>query len=262
MIMIDGKYEDNKLASMGLHYGYGLFETIKVINKKPIFLDEHMTRLMCSARELGIGEIDIDRLIYNINKVIKDLEPKAIKVSILKGDNNTYNEMIIERSFNYIDEEYDRGYRLCIVKSRRNEYSPISYHKTNNYLTNILAFNEIKKKGYDECLFLNTQGYIAEGAISNIFFIQNKTIYTPSIDCGILNGIIRKKVIKLANQQGFKCIETKIKLEDFLNFQSGFICNSLMNIMPLKSIGEYRFPKFKNDITIKLMNNLQREERD
>lgn len=262
MVLIDGRYGDDKLVSLGLNYGYGVFETIKIINNRPIFLKEHMTRLMNSAEKLGIGKIERDRLIDNINKVINDLNPKAIKINILKGEGENYNELIMSRPFNYSEKDYKNGYKLCTANSRRNEYSPIVYHKTNNYLQNIIEFKEARKNGYDECLFQNTQGFIAEGAISNIFFIQNKTIYTPSIDCGILNGIIRDKVLELANQSGLECIETKIKPDHISNFQSGFICNSLMNIMPLKSIDGYKLPKLKDDIMIQLMNKLQKEERD
>ncbi len=123
----------------------------------------------------------------------------------------------------YIDIDKDKLFKATLSTVKRNTTSKILAHKSFNYMENIMEKTLAKNKGFDEVLFINEKGYLAEGAVSNIFFTNNGKLYTPSKDSGLLNGIIRQFII-----DNFEVIETNITLEDICDFQSSFITNSLM----------------------------------
>ena len=262
MIYIDGKLCNEVNIDQGINYGYGVFETIKVIKNKPVFLAEHLNRLCNSCRELDIGQIDTNSLKLNINKLISGCNPKGIKINIIKDTIHGYSELVSIRDYHYNDEDYIKGFKVKMANSFRNPFSRIIYHKTNNYLENILEFRKAKQLGFDETIFINTQGFLAEGAISNVFLVRDKSIYTPTIDCGILNGIIREKIIEIALENSIKCYETKIKYDELKEFDSMFICNSLMNIMGVTEIENYKFTSFNDEIAKSISDKLKLKERD
>lgn len=260
MVLIDGIEKENMLIGQGLAYGYGVFETIKIVDRKPVFLDKHIQRMTNSMDVLGIGNLDKNRLVDNINKAIDTYNPMALKINIIKGDGNRYHEIITDRKYAYHDEQYKHGFKLCFAKGIRNEHSRLVFHKTNNYLDNILELRDCKKHGFDECIFLNTDGLLCEGSISNAFLIKNKTLYTPSIECGILNGIIRSKVIEIAKDNGIEVIEKKLIESDIYEADSMFVTNSLMDVMPVKSIENHSFKKVHNRITLFLIDEIKGKE--
>lgn len=85
---------------------------------------------------------------------------------------------------------------------------------------------------------LNIDGFITECAIANIFFVKNNTVITPSIECGILPGIIRNHVIRLCHKNDIKIFEGKISIDDALNADEVFQTNALIGIQPLSQINE------------------------
>ncbi|MCJ7691325.1 MAG: aminotransferase class IV, partial [Clostridiaceae bacterium] len=133
-------------------------------------------------------------------------------------------------------KDYEQGYSLGLSEVRRNAYSNLTYVKSFNYVENIIEKDKIIKKGYDEALFLNTEGYISEGAVSNIFFVRQGIIYTPKIKCGLLPGIIREFVIKNSLSIGFKIEEGEFTLEKLMGAEGIFITNSIMGIMKVNKI--------------------------
>jgi branched-chain amino acid aminotransferase len=104
-------------------------------------------------------------------------------------------------------------------------------------LNNILAKIEAKKKNAYEALMLNSQGHLTEGTICNIFFVlkkKNKAVLcTPSLDCGILDGITRNIVLELAKKSGMAVKEGRFKKEDISRASEVFITNTTMEIMPV-----------------------------
>ncbi|WP_369414183.1 aminotransferase class IV [Halanaerobium polyolivorans] len=120
----------------------------------------------------------------------------------------------------------------------RNSTSKIIKHKTTNYLENILEFRKAKAEGFDEVIFFNEKGYLAEGAISNIFIVNEQKIYTPGLENGLLNGILRKKVL---SQNYYQVEERNIGLDLINEADEIFITNSLLKIMPVRAIANTQF---------------------
>jgi branched-subunit amino acid aminotransferase/4-amino-4-deoxychorismate lyase len=131
-------------------------------------------------------------------------------------------------------EDYWKGFRAVISKHfRQNEFSPLSGIKSANYLPMLLAYRQAKAQGYDEALLLNTQGFLSEASRSNIFFVKDNCLITPSSDCGCLPGITRDTVLSIAAREKIQCLEAKVSPEELKKADEAFLTNSLVEVMPL-----------------------------
>lgn len=237
----------------GFFYGYGIFETLKIINKEIFNSKNHYVRLKKSAEELNIKftvtyEKFLEICSNEIDKYNENLY--VLKFILIKnGDNSQY--FFNKREYKYNEKIYIKGFNLRISSIKKNETSKIICYKTLNYLENILELKNSKNLGFDECIFLNTKGYVTEGATSNIFIVKNKTIYTPKISDGILEGTMRTLIIKKCMEKNIKIIEKSLSLEEVLNGDEIFLSNSLMGILKVNSIENKKF-------TSKFIENLKK----
>ncbi len=224
----------------GLMYGWGVFDTIRLYEGIPFMLEEHLKRLVASAAQLHMHMVnDMHNLIRQIDTFIKKAEivNGVMRITLTPGENGVLNTIITSRSINYSIADYQRGFSLKTSTVRRNPYSPLASIKSLNYLDNILAKEEAVKRGFDEALLLNTQGWLSECSCSNIFFVRNQKLFTPSTDCGLLDGITRKMIIKqLAISLNMELYSGKYRLKDLYAADEVFITNSVLQIMPVKKV--------------------------
>ena len=244
---VEPEDEDLKriLKSEALNFGYSIFETVKVKNSGFGFLREHLDRLNSSFKLLGIDEKlefeDIERICRRTVE-INEFKDGALKILAAKTGKGI-DTVVSLRKADYPEEKYEKGFRLLISEVRRNEKSVMPKVKSSNYLDNIFEKRKAAEKGYDDILFLNTEGKVAETAIANIFFLKDGNLFTPDTDSGILNGIVREKILEIAENTGIKTEEGKFSLEDLKNADEVFLTNSLMGVMPVSEIAgrEYDF---------------------
>ena len=223
-------YENDEIKiDNGLFFGKGVFETI-LVNKKPVFLEEHVKRLNNAIEALNIGEkIEIEEVRSFIikNKIVN----KSFKIAVTE-ENLIFNI----RNLKYTKDHYENGFKAYFSKVLRNSTSRIVNFKTLNYLENIIEYEVCQKNGFNEAIFINEKGYICEGCTSNIFMIKDKIIYTPDIRNGLLPGIIRKWII-----DNFEVIEKNITKEELLNSDELFFTNSLVGVIKCAKIGNRNF---------------------
>ena len=230
--------EGKVIFDEGLSFGRGLFETI-LVKKEPIFLLEHLERLNQGLMKIGISNyITADYFKENIVKF--HCENYGVKIIV-----TTNNIVFSKRVISYIEKQYINGFSILVGESRRNKYSSLTYLKSINYLDNILEREKTLKAGYDEALFLNTENKICEGSLSNLFFLDQGKVYTPSIECGLLNGIVRRFIINKYN-----VIEGKYNLQDLYKSDGVFITNSLIGVMKVTKINNHSI--HEADITEKI----------
>ena len=232
-----------KNISDGFLYGYGLFETVKIENKKPINLEKHFKRLSSSAKILNIN-MDLNDIQFKnlfLNEINLHIENNYIlRISVVK-DNNSTKYFFNKRENVYDFKSYENGFKLKISSIKRDRNSTIIYHKTLNYMENILEISKAKDNGYNEVLFFNQEGYLCEGAISNIFLIKDKIVYTPNLKNGLLNGIMRNEVIEKLNNNNIEVRESDIDIKFLLNSDEVFITNSIVGIMKVIQIENKKF---------------------
>lgn len=222
----------------GILYGYGLFETLKIVKGNPINLYEHFNRMKNSSMELNIEmNLDFEKFKKIVtNEIAKNFSDVfVLRINLLKNKGKS-QIFFNKRDYVYTSDLYERGYDLNFSSVLRNETSKILYHKTFNYLENFLELETAKAKGYDETIFLNTKGYISECSTCNIFIINKEKIYTPKIENGILNGIIREQIIDKVKKIGIEVCQENISKDFLLKGEEVFLTNSLIGIMPVRKI--------------------------
>ena len=245
---------ENSPFNEGLSYGYALFETIKVTNFAAEYLDAHLQRLKQSLTALNI---DFKYSNQELKNYVEELIKKnkfngALKILVSKNINSS-DLIVTMKEKKYQAEDYQKGFNLKISQVLRNSTSKIIKHKTTNDLENILELRKAKAEGFDEVIFFNEKGYLAEGAISNIFIIKNKKLYTPGLENGLLNGILRRKVL---SQKYYEVEETNIELDLINQADEIFITNSLLKIMPVRSIENTEFKNCNFRISEKLSQRI------
>jgi branched-subunit amino acid aminotransferase/4-amino-4-deoxychorismate lyase len=90
--------------------------------------------------------------------------------------------------------------------------------------------------GYDEAIFLNEQGYLAEGSTTNIFLVSHGELFTPCFESGVLPGITRDAVLEIARSSNIKATERWVNLNELVEAQEAFVTNSILELMPLVSV--------------------------
>lgn len=222
----------------GFLFGLGAFETIAVENGKPLFLEQHLNRIEKAADFLGLGSCRQRGLTEEKIEEYLDMYDISLKkheaLKVILSAENMFFQM---RNNPYVEESYTQGLRAEISKVRRNETSPLVYHKTLNYGDCILEKRAAMAAGIHEMIFINTKGQISEGTVSNIFFVRKNTVYTPQLSCGLLPGILRSYIM-----ERFPVTETIIYPDELMYYDECFVTNSLMGIMPVKQLGNICFP--------------------
>jgi len=239
----------------GFLYGDGIYETMRSYNGIVFMLDEHIDRLFRSASMI---KLDIARDSNSIKTAVyKTLsanlfENAYIRMTVSRGYGSVGLEpdlckeptfVVIANEFKeYPDSYYKKGIKLIFARTRRNLKKAINPQiKSLNFLNNILAKIEAKEKNAYEALMLNAKGYLTEGTISNVFFVSNNILCSPSVECGILDGITRRTVIDLALKNGITVKEGHFKKEDIYHASEVFITNTTMEVMSVSKIDEVKY---------------------
>lgn len=238
----------------GFLYGYGLFETMRAYKGHIFRLDSHLTRLRSSAESIGLTHsiLTTEEGKRSLKAAcVATLEANALKdarirltVSAGEGDitpdavtcsNPTI--LITARNLDPLPpEKHEMGFKATVSFLRRNSQSPLSRLKSTCYMENILARTTARATGYDEAMFLNEHGYLAEGSTTNIFLVSNGELITPSSESGVLPGITRDAVLEIARTSNIRATERWVALNELIEAQEAFLTNSILELMPLVSV--------------------------
>ncbi len=241
------------IKDRGFLLGDGLFETCKVQSGHIEFFDSHYERIANSARALLISfEYEKEDLKSKCVELIKKNELEtgsaSMRISLTRGiglrginfpEKPKPTLLITVSQYQSPSQEYT--IRAMITSITRNPASAITKFKTLNYLEPVLARQEAQSNGFDEGIMLNTNGYITECSVANIFMIKNNEIITPSIECGILPGIMRNHVISVCRKNNFSVLEKPISIEEILNADEVFQTNSLIGIQSVSQINKRNY---------------------
>ena len=120
------------------------------------------------------------------------------------------------------------------------------------------ALEQARESGYDEAVLLNRYGHLVEGSRSNIFFLKNGALYTPSLSCGCLDGITRRIVLQLARKEKVPCCIVRATLAQLLAADEAFMTNSLVEVVPLLSVNDRPIGPGQRGPTTKVLQELYR----
>ncbi len=227
------------VLSPGLLYGWGLFETMRSYNNKIVYFDEHLTRLRDSA---GLIKIKLNYSPGELKAIIRravklsGFKDAYVRLTLCKSEPGT-DTLVVARQYRpYPETKYRQGFRAAISPFRQNEDSPLARIKTTNYLLYRISYLQAQAKKFDESIILNSRGFISEASRSNVFFIRDNQLFSPSLECGCLKGITRKVIFDLAKKHGIPLNEGKFRPDDLYNSDEAFLTNSLIGVMPLTAI--------------------------
>ncbi|NLT12238.1 MAG: aminodeoxychorismate synthase component I [Clostridiaceae bacterium] len=212
-------------------------------------LKAHVDRLRNSAVALGFGwPFDDDDVVNFIKYELRNTNYRGrvlrmLYFGISGQDCNHKVESPLSPFFRF--ESRDRyqpisagGLSLTVHSFKRNPQANMTYHKTTDYLENRLALAAANEKGFDDALFLNSEGEIAETTRHNIFVKIGNTLYTPRIETGILPGVTRAWLIRWAQECGMDVHVIALKQDIFKYADQVFLTNAVVGAMPVKSIHE------------------------
>jgi|SRR5680860_69330 len=249
-------------------FGFGLFETLLITEVGPLFTDLHWQRMNKGADFLGLNLPNKAEWVKLIQKFIVENPrplPYALRVTLSGGAPLAgLNSQILfhNRALPYTPAQYTLGIRLHLLPAPRNEQSPLVSIKSTNYLENILAKEEALRNDAEEGLWLNTQGYISEGTMSNLFFVKDDTLYTPALTSGCLPGTRRQLVLDLARSLRIPAFEGLYPFSNLLMADEIFMTNALMGIMPVRQIDNFSLPFAQLDIRKSKMKRLELAYKD
>jgi branched-chain amino acid aminotransferase len=243
------------IADRGLLLGDGLFETLRVYRGHAFKLEDHLGRLARGAAELGIPlPLDVPDIASAVHKTLEahrlDAASAALRITLTRGTGQRGllppedpNPNLIISVSAYHPPSIDDGFAVVTSKrARRNEGSLTARVKTLGYLDNIVAQMEAAAEGADEALLLNNKNAVVCGARSNLFAVVKGTLLTPAIEEGALPGITRAAVLHLCRELSVQVTETRVTLGDLAKAEEAFLCNSLMEIVPIRQADGRQIP--------------------
>ena len=254
-IYLSGKLVDQEQAVVsvfdhGLLYGDGVFEGIRVYGGKVFLLKEHIERLYESAKAIRLTiPMSAAQLIQATKETVaaNGIGDGYIRLVVTRGAGSlgldirktSHPQVIIiaDTITLYPDEIYQNGMNLITASTMRNHPAALPARiKSLNYLNNILAKIEGTDAGTVEALMLNHKGEVAECTGDNIFILKNGVLKTPSPDAGILEGITRNAVLRLAREAGIPTQETTLIRHDLYVADEMFLTGTAAEVVPVVSL--------------------------
>lgn len=235
----------------GFQYGDGLFETIEVVDGKPLFLKRHLERLEAGCRRLLIPTPDMANLVEEASRISSSSKRAVLKLIVTRGcGGRGYRqpaEISPTRLFSiHPFPEYPACFQTEGITARfcelRLAINPaLAGIKHMNRLEQILARAEWQDDGIQEGLMLNSEGHVIEGTMTNLFMVNEGVLYTPVLtECGV-KGIVRQIVIELAARHGLAVNEAVFDKDALLGADEIFVTNSVIGIWPVKQLESQAF---------------------
>ncbi|MDB5455767.1 MAG: aminotransferase class [Caulobacter sp.] len=227
------------LDDRGLLLGDGLFETLLAVDGAMARLDDHLDRLTAGCAVLGLPTPDRTEARRRCDAALVGLESgrAAVRLTLTAGSGGRGLDRpagpVPRLVATAASATVPAGsVRLVAATVRRNEGSPAARLKTLAYVDNVLARAQARAAGADEAVMLNNRGELACAAAANLFWVADGRLFTPALDCGVLAGLTRARVLVAARALGAAVEETAAPLDALDAAEAVFLTNSLIGVRP------------------------------
>lgn len=249
-------------------YGDGVFETLKIVNNKILFFEDHYFRLMASMRIVRMqipANFTLEFLeeeILNLAKQNMFEDSARVRFTVFRNDGGFYLPKTREVSYliqvsKLENKEYqisNLDYEVDLFKDFFISKQLLSTIKTTNKMINITGSIFADENGFQNCVLLNNEKNVVEALNGNLFMLLNNKLITPPIADGCLNGIMRKQILSLSKKvENLEILEESISPFDLQKADELFITNIISGIQP---ITKYRKKEFKSDLSKQLLFKL------
>lgn len=269
MINFNGILQDSGAnlleQNRGFLYGDAVFETLKIVDGKILFFEDHYFRLMAAMRIVRM-EIPmnftleyLEEQVLSLVKINKMEQSARARITVYRNDggfylptNTTVSYLIqtsaIESPIYSISE---KGYEVDLYKDFYIPKQLLSTLKTTNKMIHVTGSIYAKENDLDNCILLNDSKNVVEALQGNLFMRMGNTLITPPISEGCLNGIMRKQILSLAKKEtNLEVVEQIISPFDLQKADELFVTNVIVGIQP---ITKYRKKEFEVN-TAKVLN--------
>lgn len=258
MANVDGEItplEEAKIPILdrGFLYGDSVYEVFRTYSGVPLFCHEHFDRLEHSAKLINMQiSQSRDEQLQEMRRTIKVADVPScsdvyVRWHITRGggpvdlipspEAKTSFVMMIKPVPTWNPEFYSQGMRLAVTRVRRNPVAALSPNiKSGNYLNNILGVSEAIELDADDCLMLNPSGIVTEASNSNVFFVIENHLVTPSQESGVLRGITKTSILKFAQQHDFTIEQAEISSVELAKATECFVTSATREVMPVASL--------------------------
>ena len=255
-------------SNRGFLYGDAVFETVKIVNNKVLFLEDHYFRLMSAMRivrmEIPMNftmEYFEEQILILVNTLNYSQSARA-RITVFREDGGNYlpetNTVSYLISASKLQSEHysivNNQYEVDLYKDYYVAKHLLSSIKTTNKIINITASIFAKENGLDNCLLINENKNIIEALQGNLFMLVDNKLITPPVSEGCLNGIMRKQILNIVKKMPNMVVaEELISPFELQKASELFITNVIKGIQP---ITRYRKTEYKTDFANKLLKEL------
>lgn len=258
------------VTNRGYAYGDALFETIKAINGKLLFWEDHYFRLMASMRILRM-EIPM----HFTMEFLEDEIQKAIDANKLQNSSLRVKLMVHRNEGGlYLPTNNNVGFIILVTPLHNNDFYNINNHayevdlfkdyyvspsllstlKTNNKALHVVGSIYAKENGLQNCLILNTNKQVVEALNGNVFLVKGQTIKTPPLTDGCLKGIMRKQIMDvLKSLPEYQFEEASVSPFELQKADEIFITNVITGIQP---VTKYRKKAFTTEVSKTILQKI------
>lgn len=272
MVNCSGNIQENSAilidSNRGFLFGDSVFETIKVLGDKVLFLEDHYFRLMASMRicrmeiPMNFTMEYFESQILNLIATFSDSNSYRVRFSVYRDSDGFYlpksrNVQFIVAASALNSELYAIGkesYEVELYKDFYVSKQLLSTLKTNNKMLQITGSIFADENGYDNCLVLNDEKNVVEALQSNLFMKTGNVVVTPPVSDGCLNGIMRKQVLEILKKiEGIEVKEASISPFDLQKADELFLTNVISGIQP---ITKYRKKEYTTEFASDVLKRL------
>ncbi len=250
--IVEPEFAKVSVFDRGFLYGDSVYETLGTVNGRLFALEEHLDRLARSAHSVGMSLPSRENIVAAVRATVAAAgNPESrVRIVVTRGVGQSGNLdpmsaqdpqlIVIVQPLNApAPELYESGVAVEIVSITRNHPGALDPSvKSGNYLNNVLAVGQARARrpGVHEAILCSPDGFVAEGATSNVFAVAGGVLLTPALSVGILAGITRGKVLALARAEGLPCVETRFSPDDLRGADEAFVTSAARGILPVTQI--------------------------
>lgn len=246
--------EDLKISPFdhGFLYGVGFFETFRTYEGRVFLFDAHMNRLRAALEEFQItmpySDQEIRNVVHRLDREANDgdgyfrlnVSAGVHDIGLTPSVYKTPNVIFFRKALPSASRGTEK--QGIWLETPRNQPESAVRYKSHNFMNNVRGRMELPSLKETEGIFLTSDGHVAEGVTSNVFWMKEGQLFTPAIGTGILPGTTRAFLLELAKDAGIQVNEGNYSKESVEEADEVFVTNAVQEIVPLSSIGELPLP--------------------
>lgn len=236
----------------GLAYGDGHFTTMWVKQGKVVWWSDHLARLQHASARLGFTELPWDLLAGEVAQLAAGQTEAVAKIVLTRGCGGrgydgaecltpTRIVSLTDYPAHYQGWQQN-GIAVLVCQQRLGDAPMLAGLKTLCRLEQVLLKSELAARGGVEGIVLNSRGFLVEGVSANLFWRRGRTVFTPDLSHGGIEGIMRRRVMGMLKQMGIELRVVEAPLESLWQAEEVWLTNTLMGIVPVTGIGDHLYP--------------------